>query len=211
MLQDYRNYIINLRNGLIQCGVDVSISPLASYRELFYEADKLSQILWFYSIMEVSGSPLALDGFFIDLGRYYREEMRQRYYAEFQDYLDGYKRISKLAYLAGEEPKDYLGTTPEDEFDADEEFDIFGTDESEVSGTFVESVGVDEIEDTEFEEVHGVFLEDVDFYYNVDKVLGTGYIPSEISVQLEYQDETLEVHGTFIDEISTESIHDSYI
>lgn len=44
MLQDYRNYIVNIRNGLIQCGVEVSISPLSSYRELFYEADKLSQI-----------------------------------------------------------------------------------------------------------------------------------------------------------------------
>lgn len=205
MLQDYRNYIINIRNGLIQCGVDVSISPLASYKELFYEADRLSQILWFYSVMGISGSPLALDGFFIDLNGYYKDKMRQRFLSEFQDYYDSYKHISKLAYLAG---TDGVGGTVEDE----DEFDLFGesTEEEEIGGVVLgsdmeENVSADNSKEFDGEEVHGTFIDEENIYYNIDKVLGTGYIPAGISVDLMVQgNESSETHGVFIDELAIE-------
>lgn len=205
MLQDYRNYIINIRNGLIQCGVDVSISPLASYKELFYEADRISQILWFYSVMGISGSSLALDGFFIDLNGYYKDKMRQRFLSEFQDYYDSYKHISKLAYLAG---TDEVGGTVEDE----DEFDLFGdsANEAEVGGVVlgsdvVETIGTGNSNEFDGEEVHGTFIDEENIYYNIDKVLGTGYIPAKISVDLMVQGNgSSEAHGVFIDELAVE-------
>lgn len=196
MLQDYRNYIMNIRNGLIQCGVDVSISPLTSYKDLFYEADKLSQILWFYSIMGISGSPLALDDFFIDISGYYKEKMRQIYYKEFQDYYDSYKHISKLAYLAGDNGSNT-------EIIEDDEFDLFSSEESVDVSELIEEKEPENNVVGSIEEVHGTFIDEDDFYKNIDKVLGTGYIPVQISVDLMVQGSAnTEVHGVFIDELA---------
>lgn len=199
MLQDYRNYIVNIRNGLIQCGVEVSINPLSSYRELFYEADKLSQILWFYSIMGISDSPLALDGFLLNLNGYYKEKMRQKFFSEFQDYYESYKNISTLASLAGEDKDDSLTE------DADE-FDLFGEMSEDSDPTVVDEVPKEEMSTEEVEEVHGTYLDDENIYSNIDKVLGTGYIPVSIGVDLSVQeDESSDVHGVFLEDVGMAS------
>lgn len=199
MLQDYRNYIVNIRNGLIQCGVEVSISPLSSYRELFYEADKLSQILWFYSIMGISDSPLALDGFLINLNGYYKEKMRQKFFSEFQDYYESYKNISILASLAGEDKDDAL-------VEDAEEFDLFGETSEDSESNVVDEVPQEESSNEMFEEVHGTYLDEENIYSNIDKVLGTGYIPASIGVDLSVQeDESLDVHGVFLEDVGMAS------
>lgn len=199
MLQDYRNYIVNIRNGLIQCGVEVSISPLSSYRELFYEADKLSQILWFYSIMGISDSPLALDGFLINLNVYYKEKMRQKFFSEFQDYYESYKNISILASLAGEDKDDAL-------VEDAEEFDLFGETSEDSESNVVDEVPQEESSNEMFEEVHGTYLDEENIYSNIDKVLGTGYIPASIGVDLSVQeDESLDVHGVFLEDVGMAS------
>lgn len=199
MLQDYRNYIVNIRNGLIQCGVEVSISPLSSYRELFYEADKLSQILWFYSIMGISDSPLALDGFLINLNGYYKEKMRQKFFSEFQDYYESYKNISILASLAGEDKDDAL-------VEDAEEFDLFGEMSEDSESNVVDEVPQEESSNEMFEEVHGTYLDEENIYSNIDKVLGTGYIPASIGVDLSVQeDESLDVHGVFLEDVGMAS------
>lgn len=199
MLQDYRNYIVNIRNGLIQCGVEVSISPLSSYRELFYEADKLSQILWFYSIMGISDSPLALDGFLINLNGYYKEKMRQKFFSEFQDYYESYKNISILASLAGEDKDDAL-------VEDAEEFDLFGETPEDSESNVVNEVPQEESSNEMFEEVHGTYLDEENIYSNIDKVLGTGYIPASIGVDLSVQeDESLDVHGVFLEDVGMAS------
>lgn len=199
MLQDYRNYIVNIRNGLIQCGVEVSISPLSSYRELFYEADKLSQILWFYSIMGISDSPLALDGFLINLNGYYKEKMRQKFFSEFQDYYESYKNISILASLAGEDKDDAL-------VEDAEEFDLFGETSEDSESNVVDEVPQEESSNEMFEEVHCTYLDEENIYSNIDKVLGTGYIPASIGVDLSVQgDESLDVHGVFLEDVGMAS------
>lgn len=199
MLQDYRNYIVNIRNGLIQCGVEVSISPLSSYRELFYEADKLSQILWFYSIMGISDSPLALDGFLINLTGYYKEKMRQKFFSEFQDYYESYKNISTLASLAGEDKDDAL-------VEDAEEFDLFGEMSEDSEQSIADEVSQEESSNEVAEEVHGTYLDEENIYSNIDKVLGTGYIPASIGVDLSVQeDESLDVHGVFLEDVGMAS------
>ena len=199
MLQDYRNYIVNIRNGLIQCGVEVSISPLSSYRELFYEADKLSQILWFYSIMGISDSPLALDGFLINLNGYYKEKMRQKFFSEFQDYYESYKNISTLASLAGEDKDDALDEDAE-------EFDLFGETSEDSEQSVADEVPQEESSNEVAEEVHGTYLDEENIYSNIDKVLGTGYIPASIGVDLSVQeDESLDVHGVFLEDVGMAS------
>lgn len=210
MLQEYRNYIINIRNSLIQCGVDVPVSPLSSYREIFYEADKLRQVLWFYRVLAVSGSPLALEGFLFDLKGYYKEKMRQQFFSEFGDYYNSYKNISSLAFRAGE-----TGTIASD--DTESEFDLF-EEIPDIHGTYIDDVEIFESEAGSkaldvVEEVHGTYIDIENIYENIDKVLGTGYIPAEIGVNLYQQVEEVDRHGTFLDDvqivegISTGDVH----
>lgn len=201
MLQDYRNYIVNIRNSLIQCGVDVPVSPLSSYREIFYEADRLRQILWFYRVMAVSGSSLALEGFLIDLKGYYKEKMRQQFYSDFRDYYNSYKNISSLALMAGESN---IGDVEE----SSDEFDLFSGNDTVNERSVEEGTSVNYDSEEVYEEVHGTFIDDLNIYADIDKVLGNGYIPSGISVSLIQQVEDTEIHGTMLDELEEEGVED---
>lgn len=190
MLQDYRNYITNLRNSLIQCGVQVSINPLTTYEELFYEADRLSQIIWFYSVMGISGNELELDGFVLNLNEYYREKMRMRFYSEFNDYYESYKGISKLAMYARE------GIVEESEGDRVEveESGIIEEDEEEYD-LFLDEMQVSDDDEDEGDEVGGTLLDEEDIYENFDKLVEKDYIPVQISVNSDT------VSGTLLDSV----------
>lgn len=63
MLSDYRVYLLNIRNNLIKCGVDLEVKDISSYEEVFYFGEMLSDLLWFYSVLSIGGSDDRLRGF----------------------------------------------------------------------------------------------------------------------------------------------------
>ena len=63
MLSDYRAYLLNIRNNLIKCGVDLEVKDMSSYEEVFYFGEMLSDLLWFYSVLSIGGSDDRLRGF----------------------------------------------------------------------------------------------------------------------------------------------------
>ena len=94
MLSEYRKYLLRIRNNLIQCGVEFPVSKVSSYREIFELGCELDEILWYYSILAVSGSEEALNGFFLPLNGYYKERVRSLTYKEFSDFIKDYDKIS---------------------------------------------------------------------------------------------------------------------
>lgn len=63
MLSDYRAYLLNIRNNLIKCGVDLEVKDISSYEEVFYFGEMLSDLFWFYSVLSIGGSDDRLRGF----------------------------------------------------------------------------------------------------------------------------------------------------
>lgn len=93
MLSGYSTYLLNIRNNLIQCGVEVPVTPIQDYFDVCMLESELDDILWFYRVLAVSGSEYALSEFFLPLNGYFREKMRSIYYQEFLDFLQDYKTI----------------------------------------------------------------------------------------------------------------------
>ena len=99
MLEDYRKYLLGIRNNLIQCGVEFPVTPCMKYRELFELGCNLDSLLWFYSVLEISGSEDRLRGFFLPLDNHFKDKMKKVYYDEFQLFLKEYNKISVRSYL----------------------------------------------------------------------------------------------------------------
>ena len=100
MLEDYRKYLLGIRNNLIQCGVEFPVYPCMEYRELFELGCNLDSLLWYYSVLEISGSEDRLKGFFLPLGNHFKGKMKKVFYEEFQTFLKDYNKISVRSYLA---------------------------------------------------------------------------------------------------------------
>lgn len=100
MLEDYRKYLLGIRNNLIQCGVEFPVTPCMEYRELFELGCNLDSLLWFYSVLEISGSEDRLRGFFLPLDNHFKDKMKKVYYDEFQLFLKEYNKLSVRSYLS---------------------------------------------------------------------------------------------------------------
>lgn len=143
MLDRYSTYLLNIRNNLIQCGVEVPVNDIKDYFDVCALEEELSDVLWFYKILAVSGSEYALHDFFLPLNGYFKERMRSIYYQEFLDFLSDYKTIgveelrSKYLLERGD-AYDFKDDTQDEKVEADEddvgfeEDDLFGyTDDPE--------------------------------------------------------------------------------
>lgn len=188
MLGDYRSYLLGLRNSLIRCGVEVPINPIDSYRDLFYEGIRLDNILWYYSVLAVSGSENALSGFILPLNGYYKERMRQLFYEEFLGYLPEYKKISKAHMVSYAEEQSYCGISEPTLLESQPEnmkesptikgilsqpasVECFGSKEEYVHGIYIEdilvgtqseeTIKIEPVEDVTAGIVHGVYIEDI--------------------------------------------------
>lgn len=155
MLGDYKHYLTNLRNSLIQCGVEFPVSSLDSYLSVFEVEQYLRELLWFYSQLEISNSESKLIGFMLPLNGYFKEKMRELFYSEFLQIQRDYGIISKKRTLR--EKGTYKPNIQEVIYDENEVIDLFEDED-----------GYPDVSDDE-EEValpvtyvsHGVFLEDL--------------------------------------------------
>lgn len=168
MFEDYRKYILSIRNNLIQCGVEFPVSSDSSYREIFELSHKLDSILWFYSILGISGSEDALKDFFLPLNGYYKDKMRTIFYEEFTDFMNDYKELSvEHAIRQNSLKKGYVLPVQEVEENTEESEEIvenvqgFSEDTSHANENVVNLSQVEEISMEGVEYVsHGRYIED---------------------------------------------------
>lgn len=101
MYSDYEKYILNIRNSLIQCGVefpDGATQDTSDYYNLFKLSIKLEDILLFYKMLAVSGSEYMLEDFFLPLNETYKDKMRGICYIEFSTgILPDYKELTGIS------------------------------------------------------------------------------------------------------------------
>lgn len=129
MLSDYQDYLKRVRNSLIQCGVEFPIEDIVSYRDTFVLGEKIEELLYFYSVLEISGSGNRLQDFILPIGGHFKEKMRSIFYKEYLEVAKSYSDISKKEYLRKEGiniiDEDAFVPEVEDVFAEDEEIDLF--------------------------------------------------------------------------------------
>ena len=121
MYSEYERYLLNIRNSLIQNGIEFSeiTKGSMSYYELFKLGIKLSDILLYYRVLAVGGSGDGLENFFLPINTSYVDKIRGICYSEFvSDVLPNYKKLS-------------LGIEPEEETDDVALEDVENTEEVE--------------------------------------------------------------------------------
>ena len=131
MYSDYEKYILNIRNSLIQCGVefpDGATQDTSDYYNLFKLCIKLEDILLFYKMLAVSGSEYMLEDFFLPLNETYKDKMRGICYIEFSTgILPDYKELTGIS----DEELDYDDSDVSDyQDDEDDESDVASSDDS---------------------------------------------------------------------------------
>ena len=210
MLQDYRVYLTNIRNNLIQCGVDYPINSMETYEELFTAGMELDEVLWYYSILAVSGSKDALKNYFLPLNGYYKEKMRQVFYKEFMDFIKDYRRLSTTYTLLGNtDDISVLLDKNSVEFEDDEEIDLFEDEELGIK----EDIKIEEKEEIEeYEEpikeeiIKPIGLSSNDFL-NIVRESKEEYVPHGIFIDEdnELEEEYCE-HGIYLDELEDDEM-----
>lgn len=157
----YRQYLINIRNSLIQSGVEVPVTDVESYEELFQLGLNLDEVLWYYKVLAITNSEYSLKNFFVPLSGYYKERMRSICYSEFLDFLKDYKSISAEDIIR----KNLIGGGAYRRVSVEEEYTGLGDrddpfDEN-TQGEVIKGVSRDNRDSQDIEEVsHGVFWDE---------------------------------------------------
>lgn len=94
MYNEYRDYLLNLRNNLIQNGVEFPIFDVNGYEDLFKMEQLLCEVVEFYRVLAVGGSEYILSDFMLPLNSNMKSQMRNVYYREFLDLVKDYEAIS---------------------------------------------------------------------------------------------------------------------
>ena len=129
MFKDYKEYIENIRNNLIQNDIQVPEYELNSYSDVFKYSLILEQVCWFYQLLLLMNSEYAIQSEYLQ-AEGYLEKVRQLAYREFLQYLEGYKKISKSYYMLNVlKSKNLEDVVSEEDLDIDEEIDLFGDSE----------------------------------------------------------------------------------
>lgn len=211
MLEDYRSYLTNVRNNLIQCGVEFPINPLNTYSELFHLGLQLDEVLWYYHILAVSGSEDALVRCMFSLRGYYKEKMRQVFYEEFRSSLPDYKKISTMfTLLQGYNSKI-------EELDLDDEIDLFneineGTTPEENDGNETEDSDLDNLialEDIQENEGPQELFSPNSFLSRVSSISPAAKGNNELEDFVPIDCNEYVSHGVYLDELVFDEVEDS--
>lgn len=182
MIEDYQRYLCYLRNNLIQNNVGFPLYPLEGYRDLLILGSQLDNMLYYYSILAISGSEDAIN-YCIPLGSYYKQLMRQEFYSDWLKFQPQYHKISK-AYLLSNKDIVLRSELSSD----DEEISLF--EESKES----EDKGCTE---------HGTYIEDLEWDDSNSQESGN----SDESLEGTWDDffstgnEDYSEHGTYIEDL----------
>lgn len=83
MFEEYRKYLLNIRNNLIQNGVSLDNGKCDSYRAIFNLGYEIDGLLWIYSVLEISKSRYRLSDTILPMGNYYNGHMRELFRKEY--------------------------------------------------------------------------------------------------------------------------------
>lgn len=83
MFEEYRKYLLNIRNNLIQNGVSLDNGKCDSYRDIFRLGYEIDGLLWLYSVLEISKSRYRLSDTILPMGNYYKGYMRELFRKEY--------------------------------------------------------------------------------------------------------------------------------
>lgn len=101
MLKDYTRYLLNIRNNLIQCGVNISVDTPKEYIDVCELQQVLDDVLYYYKILAISNSSDKLEDFFIRFSTTFKEYLRNEAHKEFLDFWFDYKQLSCGVALLG--------------------------------------------------------------------------------------------------------------
>lgn len=197
MFQEYQKYIENIRNSMIQNNIQLDVTELNTYSDVFYYALKLEQVIWFYQAMGIGGSGFYLKSPYI-LTECYKEKVRQIAYKDFIQFLEGYRDLySRYKSKQGLESKP---VNINEDVDLDEDIDLFEEDSVDVIEDIVREEfipTIPEVEEIENEYSPQTFLNFIQSYSN----------PETDMLQLS-QSEGDFVHGIYIDEWTKSNTED---
>lgn len=83
MFEEYRKYLLNIRNNLIQNGVSLDNGKCDSYRDIFRLGYEIDGLLWLYSVLEISKSRYRLSDTILPMDNYYKGYMRELFRKEY--------------------------------------------------------------------------------------------------------------------------------
>lgn len=83
MFEEYRKYLLNIRNNLIQNGVSLDNGKCDSYRDIFRLGYEIDGLLWLYSVLEISKSRYRLSDTILQMDNYYKGHMRELFRKEY--------------------------------------------------------------------------------------------------------------------------------
>lgn len=195
MFKDYKEYIENIRNNLIQNDIQVPEYELNSYSDVFKYSLILEQVCWFYQLLLLMNSEYAIQSEYLQ-SEGYLEKVRQLAYREFLQYLEGYKKISRSYYILNVlKSKNLEDVVSEEDLDIDEELDLFGdSEESEPEVELSAKTFLNIVESTSKAEENVVELNQLD----------GSYVPHGIFI-----DEWVESSSTIEDVVNTENTEDT--
>lgn len=204
----YRQYLINIRNSLIQSGVEVPVTDAESYEELFQLGLNLDEVLWYYKVLAITNSEYSLKNFFVPLSGYYKERMRSICYSEFLDFLKDYKSISAEDIIR----KNLIGGGAYRKLNVEEEYTGLG----ERDDPFDENTQEEFIKDAsqDIEEVsHGVFWDEESSEEELKETPKEEFNPddyADVEVDEAFLDPNIEYvsEGVDIDSLSFDDIID---
>lgn len=150
----------------------------------------MDSLLWYYSVLEISGSEDRLKGFFLPLGNHFKDRMKKVFYEEFQIFLREYNKLSVRSYINN--PK-YKHTTNLLDIYSNADENLVKLTDIGVEGSASTKTpnNTKDIKDCAYEEVeHGKFLED---YEDV--------VEEEVE-----EDSKFEEHGRYLEDYSSEEV-----
>lgn len=207
MFKDYKEYIENIRNNLIQNDIQVPEYELNSYSDVFKYSLILEQVCWFYQLLLLMNSEYAVQSEYLQ-SEGYLEKVRQLAYREFLQYLEGYKKISKSYYMLNVlKSKNLEDVVSEEDLDIDEEIDLFGdSEESEPEAELSAKTFLNIVESTSKAEENVVELNQLDGSYAPHGIFIDEWVESSSTIENVVNTENTEdmevyvPHGIFIDE-----------
>lgn len=149
----------------------------------------MDSLLWYYSVLEISGSEDRLKGFFLPLGNHFKDRMKKVFYEEFQIFLKEYNKLSIRSYINN--PK-YKHTTNLLDIYSNAGENLVKLTDIGVEGSASTKTpnNTKDTKDCAYEEVeHGKFLEDYED------------IAEEEEVE---EDSKFEEHGRYLEDYSSE-------
>lgn len=205
----YRQYLINIRNSLIQSGVEVPVTDVESYEELFQLGLNLDEVLWYYKVLAITNSEYSLKNFFVPLSGYYKERMRSICYSEFLDFLKEYKSISAEDIIR----KNLIGGDAYRRVSVEDEYTGLGDRDDPFDENTQEEIIKDASQDIE-EVSHGVFWDEESSEEELKETPKEEFDPddyADVEVDEAFLDPSIEYvsEGVDIDSLSFDDITDS--